>query len=476
MVNNLTPSKLDWFSLAVKDETRDEYIWLKKQSEAIYDIFRGTDLFSNLYNAFLEASIVGTAVIGMQYDSIRKIDFVPLTIGQYWIEEGNNGFVDTCYRRFCMSAKNIVKEFGIDNIPRSVKLALERNEEDELFNVIHAVEPNDNYLPQWENYLNKPFNSVYFVENTGDDEQPLQVAGLSYFPYMVARWDKNITSAYGTGIGESILGDVKSLQKYESDLAKASSKTINPAMLASTQLKNVTKDVSAGSITYADDPTGFKPLYQINYGTNEARQNINSILERIYKLAYNDLFYMLSQKDKTMSATEASGIMQEKLNLLGSVVDRLQPEFLKPLIENCIKILQDHDELVEDVPETLVDKDLEITYQSALANAQQVTNLGNLETVVGFVSTMATYDPNVVLKVKSLDAIEEYAKKMNVDLSLFRTNEEVEEIVAQQKQAEAEAQQQIDANERLVSTAKAAKDFASAEAQGSANMEEMLNV
>lgn len=241
MVNNLTPSKLDWFSLAVKDETRDEYIWLKKQSEAIYDIFRGTDLFSNLYNAFLEASIVGTAVIGMQYDSVRKIDFVPLTIGQYWIEEGNNGFVDTCYRRFCMSAKNIVKEFGIDNLPRSVKLALERNEEDELFNVIHAVEPNDNYLPQWENYLNKPFNSVYFVENTGDDEQPLQVAGLSYFPYMVARWDKNITSAYGTGIGESILGDVKSLQKYESDLAKASSKTINPAMLASTQLKNVTK-------------------------------------------------------------------------------------------------------------------------------------------------------------------------------------------------------------------------------------------
>lgn len=65
---------------------------------------------------------------------------------------------------------------------------------------------------------------------------------------------------------------------------------------------------------------------------------------------------------------------------------------------------------------------------------------------------------------------------MNVDLSLFRTNEEVEEIVAQQKQAEAEAQQQIDANERLVSTAKAAKDFASAEAQGSANMEEMLSV
>lgn len=120
---------------------------------------------------------------------------------------------------------------------------------------------------------------------------------------------------------------------------------------------------------------------------------------------------MLSQKDKTMSATEASGIMQEKLNLLGSVVDRLQPEFLKPLIENCIKILQDHDELIEDVPETLVDKDLEITYQSALANAQQVTNLGNLETVVGFVSTMATYDPNVVLKVKSLDAIEEYAKR-----------------------------------------------------------------
>lgn len=473
MVSNLTPSKLRWFNITVPEETREENIWLKKQTDKIYDVFRKTDLFSNLYNAFLEASVVGTAIIGMQYDAQKKIDFIPLTIGQYYLSEGPNGFIDTCYRIFSMSAGQMLEQFGRENLPERVLNALNNDNEDRLFNVIQAVEPNKEYLSHWVNAFNKPYISAYFLENSNDDDKFLEYKGLSYFPFLVARWDRDLSSAYGGGIGETVLGDIKSLQKYEKDLAKASSKMINPPMLANNTVKNSVKDVSAGSITYSDDPNGFKALYQLNYNTNEARQNIAAIDQRIYQLTYNDLFYMLSQKDKTMSATEASGIMQEKLSMLGSVVDRLQVEFLKPLIDNAFRIMLENDEF-DEPPESIWDKETDISYQSALAMSQQVSDLSNVETFLRFVGTVSTFNPQAALKIDANKVLNYYAEKMNIDLELLRTDNQVNEIVAAQQEQQAAQQQAQMENDRLTAMAKSAKDFSQADTQSSMALEEML--
>ena len=439
----------------------------------MYDVYRNSDLFSNLYNAFLEASVVGTAILGMQYDINTVIDFVPMTIGQYYIAEGANGFINTCYRLFSMSAEQIVEKFGSENLPHKVQEALNRDNQDELFNVIHAVEPNKQYLSEWNNPFNKPFISAYFIENCSDDDNFLEYKGLSYFPFLVARWDRDVSSAYGGGIGETVLGDVKSLQKYEADLSKASSKMINPPMIANNNLKNAVKDVSAGSVTYTDDPNGFSALYQLNYNTNEARQNIAAIDQRIYQLTYNDLFYMLSQKDKTMSATEASGIMQEKLGMLGSVVDRLQVEFLKPLIDNTFKIMLENGEF-DDPPESIYEKETEISYQSALAMSQQVSDLSNLETYIRFATSLATIDPSAILKLNVNEIMNYYADKMNIDLSLLKTDKEVDEIIARQQEQQDQQQEAQMGNERLETMAKSAKDFSQADTQSSMVLEEML--
>ena len=473
MVSFLTLCIFRWFNIQVPDETREENIWLKRQIDKMYDVYRNSDLFSNLYNAFLEASVVGTAIIGMQYDVNTVIDFIPMTVGQYYIAEGANGFINTCYRLFSMSAEQIVEKFGRENLPHRVQEALDRDSVDELFNVIHAVEPNKQYLSEWDNPFNKPFISAYFIENCSDDDKFLEYKGLSYFPFLVARWDRDVSSAYGGGIGETVLGDVKSLQKYEADLSKASSKMINPPMIANNNLKNAVKDVSAGSVTYTDDPNGFAALYQLNYNTNEARQNIAAIDQRIYQLTYNDLFYMLSQKDKTMSATEASGIMQEKLGMLGSVVDRLQVEFLKPLIDNTFKIMLENGEF-DEPPESIYDKETEISYQSALAMSQQVSDLSNVETFIRFVTTLGTIDSTAILKLNVNKIIDDYADKMNIDMSLLKTDKEVDEIIAMQQEQQNQQQQAQMENERLETMAKSAKDFAQADTQSSMALEEML--
>ena len=471
LVSNLTPGRLRWFKIGVDDETREESIWLDAAVQKMYTIFTRAGLYEHLYNAFYESALFGCNIIGMQSNSDNVIDFVPNTIGEYYLSEGDDGIVNTCYRRFAMTAIQLWQMFG-DSIPNKVKRCLERDNTEELFNIIHAIEPNPNYLPRWENVTNKPFISVYYVEDDNEDGF-LEYKGMSYFPYLVARWDKTGNPTYGNGIGRLILGDVKSLQAYERDLAKASKKKVSPPLKASLELKNAIKDVSDGGVTYTNDAAGFTPLYNVVYETREALENIGRITQRIYSQTYNDLFYALLNKDKTMSATEAGAIEQEKLTMLGSVVERLQNEFLKPLIEGCFKISYDNG-VFSNPPRSLIGKDLKIQYRSLLSMAQELSDLTNVERYLQFTATAGSINADVLRKPDMLAIADFYADRLGVDLRLIKTNSAVSEEKQKDAMIQQQALQQQQQMEAVEKGAKAAKDYAEAETISGGMIEELI--
>lgn len=471
LMSNLTPSRLRWFSLGVDDETREENIYLNHCAERMYNVMNSAGLYEHMYNTFFESAGFGCNVIGMQPDPTLVVDFVPNTIGEFYLAEGANGIVDTCYRRFAMTAIQLYRQFG-DNIPDKVKRDLERDNTESLYNVVHAVEPNPNYLPRWDNKFNKPFISVYYVEEDKDSGF-LEYKGMSYFPYLVARWDRTGKVVYGNGIGHIILGDVKSLQAYERDLAKASKKKVSPPLRASLELKNATKDISDGGVTYTDDPQGFVPLYNVNYETREALENITRISQRIYSQTYNDLFYALLNKDKTMSATEAGAIQQEKLTMLGSVVERLQNEFLKPLIEGVFRICYEAGQF-ETPPQSLVGKDLKIQYRSMLSMAQELGDLSNVERYLQFVANTASINQDIVRKPDMLKIADYYAKKLGLDLDLVRPTSDINEEKAQEAEMQQQMINQQQQMEAIKNGAEAAKNYAQAETTAGNALEELL--
>lgn len=471
LLGNLTPGRLRWFKLAVSNETREESIWLSKVTHKMYDIFNSASLYEHLYGAFYESPLFGFNTIGMQRDSKTVVDFVPSTVGECYLSEGAKGIIDTCYRRFSMSAIQLYEMFP-DTISDKVKMCLERDNPETLFNVIHAIEVNPRYLPSWKNKLNKPFISVYYLEDDKESDF-LEYKGISYFPYLVARWDKTGNQVYGNGIGRVILGDVKSLQAYERDLAKASKKKISPPLKGSVDLKNAIKDVSADGITYTNDPNGLTPLYNVNYETREALENINRITQRIYSQTYNDLFYALLNKDKTMSATEAGAIQQEKLSMLGSVVDRFQNEFLKPLIQGTFLIGLESGEF-PNMPKSLEGKELDIRYQSLLSMAQELSDLTNVERYLQFIASAGSLNPDALMKPNMLAITNFYADRLGIDLGLTNTDKQVRDWKEQQLAAQREQMQAQQQMEAIASGAKAAKDYAQADTISGGAIRELL--
>ena len=459
LVMNLTPSRLHWFRLRVPEQTWEEQAFLKQAEDKMWRVFSKAGVYDHLMNMFYEAPLYGCAAMGINEDLELGVDLVPSTIGEFWLAEDYRGVPNCIYRRFAMSAFNLQAQFGYDKCPDVVKKALDGEKFDTEFTVIHAVEQNPRYNPK--NPFNKEYISVYFCEEAKEEDGFLEYKTTKRFPFVTCRWDRYGKNPYGFGIGRRVLGDVKSLQAYEKDLAKASKKKISPPLKGSVDLKKVVIDTSAESVTYTNDPNGLTPLFNVNYETREALENIQRINDRIYRMTYNDLFLAILNKDKTMSATEAAAIVKEK-EALGAVVERFQRETLKPLIENTFLILLEQGVLGE-VPPSMRGKDMSIEYQSVLSSTQEIGDLQNIDRWLQFVSQVATINPEVARKPDVLAIADYYADRLNIDFNLIKDNEEVQ----QQQQEEAEAQAQLEQQQLAMQQAQvqagAVKDYAQAQ-------------
>ena len=459
LVMNLTPSRLHWFRLRVPDQTWEEQAFLKQAEDKMLRVFSKAGVYDHLMNMFYEAPLYGCAAMGINEDLELGVDLVPSTIGEFWLAEDYRGVPNCIYRRFAMSAFNLQAQFGYDKCPDVVKKALDGEKFDTEFTVIHAVEQNPRYNPK--NPFNKEYISVYFCEEAKEEDGFLEYKTTKRFPFVTCRWDRYGKNPYGFGIGRRVLGDVKSLQAYEKDLAKASKKKISPPLKGSVDLKKVVIDTSAESVTYTNDPNGLMPLFNVNYETREALENIQRINDRIYRMTYNDLFLAILNKDKTMSATEAAAIVKEK-EALGAVVERFQRETLKPLIENTFLILLEQGALGE-VPPSMRGKDMSIEYQSVLSSTQEIGDLQNIDRWLQFVSQVATINPEVARKPDVLAIADYYADRLNIDFNLIKDNEAVQ----QQQQEEAEAQAQLEQQQLAMQQAQvqagAVKDYAQAQ-------------
>ena len=459
LVMNLTPSRLHWFRLRVPEQTWEEQAFLKQAEDKMLRVFSKAGVYDHLMNMFYEAPLYGCAAMGINEDLELGVDLVPSTIGEFWLAEDYRGVPNCIYRRFAMSAFNLQAQFGYDKCPDVVKKALDGEKFDTEFTVIHAVEQNPRYNPK--NPFNKEYISVYFCEEAKEEDGFLEYKTTKRFPFVTCRWDRYGKNPYGFGIGRRVLGDVKSLQAYEKDLAKASKKKISPPLKGSVDLKKVVIDTSAESVTYTNDPNGLTPLFNVNYETREALENIQRINDRIYRMTYNDLFLAILNKDKTMSATEAAAIVKEK-EALGAVVERFQRETLKPLIENTFLILLDQGALGE-VPPSMRGKDMSIEYQSVLSSTQEIGDLQNIDRWLQFVSQVATINPEVARKPDVLAIADYYADRLNIDFNLIKDNEAVQ----QQQQEEAEAQAQLEQQQLAMQQAQvqagAVKDYAQAQ-------------
>ena len=181
--------------------------------------------------------------------------------------------------------------------------------------------------------------------------------------------------------------------------------------------------------------------------------DIQDVRGRINQSFYTDLFLMLANSNRTnMTATEVAERHEEKLLMLGPVLERLHNELLDPLIEITFSRMIEAG-LVPPPPEELQGVDLNVQYVSMLAQAQRAVATNGIDRFVGNLGAVANFKPEVLDKFDSDKWADAYSDMLGIDPELIVPNERVAMIRKSRADAAAAAQQQAQ-NAQAAATAK----------------------
>lgn len=461
LVATLCPPDSRWFGFTVPDETDEEQSWLHKASDAVMAVFQARGISSYLESLFYEGAVYGVSCMSMEKSNKYKLDFGSFTIGEFYLDDDFEGNENTLYHRFAMNTRQLKEWFGYDKLPQRMKDELDNGKKFTTWNVIQAIEPNPDYLPEFKNEFNKAYVSYIWVEGINGDEAVLEERGLRDFPFIIFHWYRKINTVYTMGLGHDILPDVKELQALEKDTKRARAKKINPPLRADPSLKNSGVRVGSDDINWTNNKDGVTALYNVNFDTKEGQDAITEKEQKLYQLTYNYLFSQIINRNKTMSATEVNKVSQEELILLGGIVQNATLA-LGAVCERAFKLLLEENELPENMPESLRGKIMSTTFHSLLAQSQSLSDLKLVERWLQAMGIMAQMNPNAIRKVDVFKVADEYARRLDIDMSLVVPTEVVEQQIAAEMEAAQQAQQAQLQADALKAMGSATKDFAEA--------------
>ncbi len=477
MMSGITSPARPWFRLTVPDPqlADDQAVrsWLYEVEQRMREVFTRSNLYNVLPQIYQQMAGFGTAAMGVLEHPDEVVRFYPFPIGSYAVSNNGDLRVDTFVRQFRMTVRQLVQDFGEDAVSDRVKNAYKNGRLEQWIDVIHLVEPNWWQVPEREDFAGKAYRSVYYEKGANDD-QVLRTSGFDEFPILCPRWEVTGEDVYGDGPGHLSLGDIKQLQAETRRKAQGIEKMVNPPMVADVSLRQQRSSVLPGDVTYVDmqgqGANGFRPAYEVNPRINELLQDIREIQDRIDRAFYVDLFLMLTYSDRRqITAREIEERHEEKLLMLGPVLERIEDELLDPLIDRTFNIMA-RNGLIPEPPEALQGVDLRVEYQSILAQAQKMVGIQGIDRLVGFVGNVAQAKPEVLDKMDAERAVSAYADALGTPPDLLKSDEDVEAM--RQQRAEQAAQQQALAAAQQAG--QAAKDMGDASTQEGTALGDLL--
>lgn len=470
MQAGMTSPARPWFRLATTDTDLMEYapvkLWLDSVTKLMLAIFARSNTYRSLHSTYEELGAFGTAASLMVPDFDNVIHHHSLTAGEYMVSTDAKGRVCTLSREYEMTVGQMIDDFGYENLSESVKsLYANGTGLDKWVPVYHLIEPRKDRDPARRDNKNMPFKSVYF-EAGGNENRLLRESGFKRFPGFAPRWDVKGGDIYGNSPGMEALGDVKQLQHEETRKSQAIDYMVKPPLAIPAALKDQPHSTLPGGAAYYDMSganTSIKSMFDVRLDLSHLSAEISKIEQRIGRTFYADLFLMLAQDDRSgITAREIAERHEEKLIMLGPVLERLHSELHQQLIDNTF------DEMiaagiVPTPPPELHAQDLNVQFVSMLAQAQRAVGVQSVDRLLGTVGSIAIMQVNAGRNADALDKldldqiIDGYSEMLGTDPNFIVADDKVALIRDQRVQQQQQAQQAA-AMQQAAETAKTASE------------------
>jgi hypothetical protein len=477
MMNGLSSPSRPWFKFKMglpgvePDEAAKEYF--ETVEDRLYAVFAGSNFYDSLAQQYEDLVSFGTAPLIIYEDDDRAIQCYTPAAGEYYLAAGSDFQVETLARQFLMTISQIVEMFTLEACPPEVQgLWRTKGSSLEVEKVVnHIIEPN---FPiddgDGEELLlvspDFPWREVYWVWGSGG-KKPLSARGFHEQPHMCPRWATTGNDAYGRSPGMDNLPDIMQLQLEQGRKAEGIEKLVRPPVVADAQLKNQPSSTLPGGVTFVANltqSTGIRPVYQVMPQIHEMMEDIAQVQQRIQQGFFNDIFLMIADSKEDQTAYEVAKKYEEKLQVLGPIIERQQNENHSLAIKRTFRIME-RKGLVPPLPQSLQGVPISIEYISIIALAQRATATAAMERVIQVAGNMAAVKPDILDNIDEDSFIRIYGDLVSVKPEIFRS----QDAVAQIRQAKAKAAQQQQAMQMSAAAVQGAQTLSQTNVGGGIN-------
>lgn len=467
LMSGMTSPARPWFRLEIEDadlmESGAVRAWLHDTAKLIRRVFASSNTYRVLHSIYGELGLFGTACSMVLPDFENVIHHYPLTIGEYALATNAQGAVDTVVREFQMTVEQMVEQFGLEACSASVRNLYTNGSYSAWIDVLHIVQPRRERDIHKRDARNMQYESIYLEPGRGDaSEQFLRESGFRRFPALVPRWIITGNDIYGTSPGMDCQGDVRQLQHQQLRKGQGIDYQVNPPLQVPTRYKEAERARLPGGVFYVDAQgstgAGVRSAFEVRLDMQHLLLDIQDVRDRVRQAYHADIFLMLANDTRSgTTATEIAERHEEKLLMLGPVLERLHNELLSPLIditfEHCVAA-----DILPDIPPELQGMELKVEFISVLAQAQRAVATQGMDRMLAAVGQLTALSPAIVDKVDFDQVVDEYADAYGVSPKIIVPDDQVAQIRAQREAAQ-QAQQAAAAAPAAVDTARAASEI-----------------
>lgn len=367
--------------------------------------------------------------------------FLPLM--ECYLAQNAQGEVDTNFRRFTMTARQMRERFG-DKCPDKVKAAWESDrDKDKPFVILHAVFPREEAGSSRGGSMRKARYASFYIE--AEARHVLGESGFHEFPFVIYHWLQGENAAYGESPAMMALDTVRGLNAMKKTGLRAMQQFVDPPLAVSHDGVMNRPNLNPRAINFgAVDANGRSKIVPILTAQNPAI--VENLLEAernaVREHLYTNLFQILVQNPQ-MTATEAMLRANEKGELLGPSGAKIQAG-LSRAIERELGVIERKGAFARDAalepPQSLAGRSYGVRFTSPLDRMRRQSEAIGAQRTLELALPLAQLDPSIMDNF-DLDAMIELARDTNgAPMKIMKLKEERD--AAREQRAQMQAAQQ----------------------------------
>jgi len=439
----LTNPATEFFGLtsghSLLDQEDEVRRWFQQCVNITHNVLNNTNFHTELHELYTDLGGFGTSVLLVEEDPKYILNFKTHPIYEVFIDEDSRGLVDTVYRSFKYSIRQIRQEFG-DKVITKEMHEIELEKPDQKFEIIHAVFPRTDEFTNTsfpkKNPKRFPVASFYVIKKY---KTVLSESGFDMFPFAVPRWTKISGEKYGRSPAMKAMPDIKMLNEMSKTIIRSAQLAIAPPIQVTDTGMFRRVKMTPGAMNVVRPGAEIKPIFT-GADVRLGEQLVQDTRDRIRQAFFIDQLQL--NEGPQMTATEVMQRTEEKLRLMGPILGRQQFELLRPVVENVFSKLMKQG-FYPEMPESLQGLEINVQYSSTIARAQHAADIDNFSRWFGTTAPLFEINPAVIDNLDTDAVFRGTALALNVNQDFLKDQVEVEQKRAQDAQQQQQMQQQM---------------------------------